>query len=80
MKEEIRNTKSLKRFWAFNSLEFECGVGMQDFVNSFNVEHSAIELAKKAGWGAVFDSKTGMQENYRSGSIYIPKKFGSSHE
>ena len=32
--EKVVNMSGFKRFWVFGSLEYEAGVGMQDFIES----------------------------------------------
>ena len=63
----------MKRYWAFASLEYECGDGMMDFKGAFDTYSEAesraltrLDAINSPEWGAVFDSKTGEQFNYRS--------------
>lgn len=63
-----------KRYWVFASAEYECGLGMSDFTESFRTLAAAQDFAITHGeWSAIFDSHKGKQINYFSG-IREPKK------
>lgn len=65
MKEQFK-----KRFWVFVSCEYECGLGMNDFVGSRSTLKAAKRLAQTSPvfrtleWAAVFDSATGKQYDF----------------
>ena len=70
----------MKRYWAFKSLEYECGDGMMDFSGDFdNYQDAEVKALEPRSpgyssheWGAVFDSHTGEQTNYRYGKPVLP--------
>ena len=69
----------MKRYWAFKSAEYECKDGMMDFNGDFdNYGDAKIKALEPLSpgytdheWGAVFDSHTGEQTNYRYGKTVL---------
>ena len=58
----------MKRYWLFESAEYEERNALQDLTQTNSSKKKLFELAKKSReWAAVFDSKTGETWNFEYG-------------